>query len=260
MNIIVFGDSFTETFKALKSKHMNIHTFFGASMKGVGRVDNKNRKIIQNIVKKNYSKCLIFNFGHVDLFFSYYYVRFIQKKKFKMEPIIHNYVKFISSLRAQNKIIMAVYPSPVDDSNVFKSLDFFGIIPKKSNINTTDKKRTSNYNFRFNLYKKFNKLLKIYCDRYQVIFVDVGKELLDDNNRVKTQFKKITNSLDIHLLWEPILPILVSKLSMCIIPNIDKNQLKNEFKKYLINKVKKYNKTHKHKINLHDVLNNYLNW
>ena len=46
---------------------------------------NKNRKKIETVVSNsNNIRCLIFNFGQVDLYFSYYYAKFIQNKRLSL--------------------------------------------------------------------------------------------------------------------------------------------------------------------------------
>ena len=84
---IVFGDSFIGPFKLLDDNNLKVYKFKGATMKGIGKKNNKNAITINNTVKKNKNKinCLMFNFGQVDLHFSFYYVKFHKKETFNME-------------------------------------------------------------------------------------------------------------------------------------------------------------------------------
>ena len=122
MITLVFGDSFIGPLKLIKDNNLKIIKFQGATMKGITKTENTNRKKIIDIVNKNKNKikCMIFNFGQVDLFFSYYYVLFVKKETFKMEEIILNYVKFIKNLKCNDKkkIVLSVYPTVLKDKNV----------------------------------------------------------------------------------------------------------------------------------------------
>ena len=82
MTTLIFGDSFIGNFTLVDDDNLKIHKFKDATMKGLGKPDNENRKKIIKITNKNKNNtCMIFNFGQVDFNFSYYYDRFVQKKK-----------------------------------------------------------------------------------------------------------------------------------------------------------------------------------
>ena len=125
MSILIFGDSFIGPFKLIKDKNIKIFKYKGATMKGITKINNENRLDILNQIKNNKKpKCIIFNFGQVDLYFSYYYKKFVEKKNFIMKSSINNYVEFIKNLNCNdcNKIIINVYPTTLDDEYVFKAL------------------------------------------------------------------------------------------------------------------------------------------
>jgi hypothetical protein len=73
--ILIFGDSFSNTFKSFKDPNIKVFTYKGATAKGLTKINNENRKdILKNINKDpNFKGCLIFVFGNVDLHLSYYY-------------------------------------------------------------------------------------------------------------------------------------------------------------------------------------------
>ena len=74
MTTFIFGDSFIGPFKLVDDSKIRIYKFTGATMKGITKKEHKNRKKIINILSKNPNpKCIIFNFGQVDLYLSYYY-------------------------------------------------------------------------------------------------------------------------------------------------------------------------------------------
>jgi hypothetical protein len=100
MTTLIFGESFIGSFSLIKDNNLKLYKFKGATMKGLGKYDNKNRK------KNN---------------------------------------KFINSLNCNNcnKIIFAVYPSPIIDENVFNVLLAYGILSNNvvNSISNSDKKK-----------------------------------------------------------------------------------------------------------------------
>lgn len=243
MTSIIFGDSFVGPFKLIKDKKLKIYKFKGATLKGLTKLENNNRKKIKSVVSSiNNIKCIIFNFGQVDLYFSYYYSRYIQNKRFMMEPMIKKYVKFISDLECKkcNKIIFGVFPNPIKDKYIYKTLLVYKILPENliNSIDKKDKDRLSSHNFRFNLYIKFNKLIQKYCNIYNIKYIDFDDVLLNKNNRVKKEFINKESIYNIHLLWEPLIPVILQKIDIC---NIKKNyvyNIKKSLNKYLKNKKK----------------------
>lgn len=250
MTTLVFGDSFIGPFTLIDDKNLKIFKYKGGTMKGITKEDNENRKnIIKNVNKYNNIKCIIFNFGQVDLFFSYYYSNIIQKKKFMISSFIKKYVEFIHSLNCNNcnKIIFAVYPSVINDKYVFDYLFNYGILSKDiiNSISEDDKKKLSDYKFRFNLFSKFNNLLEKYSNLYNITFINLGPHLLNKYNKVKPLFIDPISKLNIHLLWEPLLPIIISKLKCCNIINKFKINLKKSYNSF----IKYKQKTFKNKYN-----------
>ena len=173
MSTIVFGDSFVGPFSLIEDNNLSIFKFKGATMKGLGKQDNPNRhkivEIVNNInrnVKRNvyHNACLIFNFGQVDLHFSYYYRKYVQDKNFMMDSIAKKYIEFISNLNCNNcnKIVLAIYPSPINDENIFKVLLAYGILSKNqiSNISEEEKKRVSDFHLDLICIENLIKFLK----------------------------------------------------------------------------------------------------
>ncbi len=206
MTTLIFGDSFIGPFTLINDNHLKIFKYKGATMKGITKDDNDNRKnIIKNVNKYNNINCIIFNFGQVDLFFSYYYTKFVQKKNIMISSIIKKYVQFIHSLNCNNckKIIFSIYPSVIDDKYVFDTLYYYGILSKDiiNSISDNDKQKLSNHKFRFNLYSKFNHLLQKYSNIYNINFINFDSHLLNKYNKVKPLFIDPVSKLNIHLLW-----------------------------------------------------------
>lgn len=242
MTTLIFGDSFIGPFNLIDDKNLQIYKFAGKTMKGISKKGDKDMEKIVNLVNSNKNtKCLIFNFGQVDLYFSYYYKKFIKKEKFMMTPIIKNYVEFINSLDCDkcNKIIISVYPTVLKDENVFNSLLKYDILSSNDikSIKKIDIEKTSKFNFRYNMYKKFNNLLEKYSKEYDINYINLDDMLLNKKtNNIKQQFINPSTDLSIHLLWEPLIPLLVEKIKNCNIEKKYKINLEKSLKKYIINK------------------------
>jgi hypothetical protein len=255
MSIYIFGDSFTEPFSLVDNKNLHVITMKGSTIRGITKTNNKNRlKIINTLKRANNIKCLIFNYGQVDIYFSYYY-KYVKNEKFEFEELVKNYIEFIANLPYNcNKIVFAVYPHFIKDENWFNTLLQYAILTQDEidSLTENEKKIMSSMIFRRNLVNIFNRLLEIYCKIYNLIFINFENELLDENNNVKNIFYKGLSIYNIHLLWEPLLPILVKKLKMCNIDEKFKKNLNSSFKYYekiKINKKIDYKKKIKKKKN-----------
>jgi hypothetical protein len=247
MNTLIFGDSFIGPFTLLDDNNIKIYKFKGATMRGITKETNETRKKIITLVNNNHNyKCIIFNFGQVDIFFSYYYKKYIQKKKFMIDQFTKKYVEFIYGLNCNNskKIIFAVYPTTIKDENVFNTLLAYGILSDADIklISKSDIQKTSNFNFRYTMYAKINNLLKKYCNIYKLTFINLDNVLLNKNKRLKSMFIDPMSAYNIHLLWEPLIPILVSRITKCITNKKYKIDLKKSMKKFIKLKIKDISK------------------
>lgn len=158
MCTIIFGDSFVGLFTLIKDDNLLVYKFKGTTIKSLTKNNNENRKkIIKVINNHNNIKCMLFNFGNVDLFFRFYYNKIVKNKEIDINSFIKEYVEFISKLECNNykKIILQVYPSTIKDEHVFDCLITYGILSKKhiKSISNSEKKILSNFNFKYNMYK-----------------------------------------------------------------------------------------------------------
>jgi hypothetical protein len=238
MTTIVFGDSFIGPLTLINDPNLLVYKFTGASIKGLLNNDNENRKkIIKVLNNHNNIKCMLFMFGYVDLCFRYYYNKFVKKKIYKMNSLIKEYVEFISKLECNNccKMIFQVFPSTIKDEHVFDSLINYKILTKEhvKLISNNERNRLSNFNFRYKMYNKFNNLIKKYCKIYNINFINLDKSLLNDDKTLKLNFYNSASIYNIHLLWEPLIPILLSKIKICNIKKIYKEDLIKTLEKYI---------------------------
>jgi hypothetical protein len=98
MKIVVFGDSFSNIF--IPIKNIEIHTFIGASIKGIVNKSDKYQKILQ-ISKNTKYDIGIFLFGFVDINFYYYYKTYYKNSTNVFDKIIEyskEYIHIIKSL------------------------------------------------------------------------------------------------------------------------------------------------------------------
>ena len=127
------------------------------------------------------------------------------------------------------------------DENVFNSLLNYGILSNNDiiSIKKIDIEKTSNFNFRYNMYKKFNNLLEKYSKIYNINYINLDDILLNKKtNKIKQKFINSSTDVSIHLLWEPLIPLLVKRIKICNIDKKYKINLEKSLKKYIINKKK----------------------
>jgi hypothetical protein len=160
-----------------------------------------------------------------------------------MSSMVKKYVEFINSLDCKkcNKIIISVYPTVLNDENVFNSLLYYGILSNNDikSIKKIDIEKTTKFNFRYNMYKKFNNLLEKYSKIYNINYINLDDILLNKKtNKIKQKFINPITNVSIHLLWEPLIPLLVKKIKICNIETKYKINLEKSLKKYIINKKK----------------------
>ena len=189
---------------------------------------------------------MIFIFGQVDFHLSYYYRRFVKHKKFMIENIVKRYIDFINELKCNNcnKIVFSVFPSPLRDENVFGALIVYKVlsIDDINSISQSDKNKVSSFAFRFNLYSKFNTLLEKYCKLYNINFISFDDHLLDNNKKVKSKFIDPISKYNIHLLWEPLIPIILDKILFCKISQKFKTNLETSLEEFIERKKEEVSK------------------
>lgn len=230
----IFGDSFIGPFTLLKDKSLYIYKYKGASLKGITKDDNKNRKHIEFVLNKYKYNCVLFNFGQVDINFSFFYDEYVQKKDFDYKTAIEEYVKFIKNLDCQGctKAIINVFPIAIKEGDFIKSLKAYKIIESDDIPANIIKKY--NYEYRWKLYLEYSSYLKQMCIKYGVYFIDMNKDLVW-GKKVKKDFVNPVSFYNIHLNWEPLIPLIEKYFQGCGIKNYSKE---NNFNKYIENKAK----------------------
>lgn len=242
---LVFGDSFIGPLRLFKHPRWIFVKFKGGTMKGVTKPDNENILIIANTIAKfqrgNRLNAVIFCFGTVDIQFSYYYSK-LMNKPFTPGDIIDEYIKFIKSVVDPKKVKVGVelaYPSAISEHNMIYQLEQYHIVdefygfPKrdltvelteaererliKLYANIKDTKRPEALNIlkpEFNMDKRiarlnmFNTLMKRKLHGTHIRYIDIGKYMIDSKGYVKREFID-PSSVNVHFRWEPQIPFML---------------------------------------------------
>lgn len=135
--ILAVGDSFIGIFSLFKKDaNIDIHKFKGATAKGLLKPLNENRIQLLELttIPANKYRCCIFNFGQVDVHHSFYYNLVGRKQVYDVndffEKLARDYVDFVATLDIPLKIILAVYPSPLDTAQVPRELMTYNVLGK----------------------------------------------------------------------------------------------------------------------------------
>jgi len=118
--------------------NVEVVKFKGATAKGLTRAENANRQALLSLCQHNSYRAGFFSFGQVDIHFSFFF-DLAKKKSVEIDnpqllakmysDLATNYIDFVASLpNISKKIVLAVYPSPVDDDRVPRQLLHYGIL------------------------------------------------------------------------------------------------------------------------------------
>lgn len=242
---LVFGDSFIGPLKLFKHPRWIFVKFKGGTMKGLTKPDNENRQIIANTIAKfknsNRLNAVIFCFGTVDIQFSYYYNK-LMNKPFAPGEIIDGYIKFIKSVIDPKKYKVGVqlaYPSAVAEYNMLIQLeiyhildDFYGVPKRDLTVELTatehDKLRkiynklkdtkqpeaqkilAPDFTFESRIARlhMFNTLIKHKLYGTHISYIDMGKHITDAKGYVKPEFIDLS-VINVHFRWEPQIPFML---------------------------------------------------
>ena len=234
-----FGDSFIGMFKLIKN--IQVYKFAGGTSRGLTKTTNENRQKIIEILKHKNPSCIVFQFGNVDLHFTYPY-KILNGYSVDIETFINErifeYVKFIDSLHAKTKIILCPYYSTISDQDLIASLQKYEIpifqktIPKSLTMKNRKK-----------LVDMYNHKLKQESLKYENIYViDINQDI-SKNGIIKDEYttRKI-DKLNIHLVWETTIKLYIKYLKNCGLNKenfkIDENKSYSDYVNYKINIMK----------------------
>lgn len=250
MKFVAFGDSFVNIFLSLKNDNFDVIKYKGAPIKGLIN-KNEHYENMVSVLNKKYYDIGFFVFGQVDWTFYYYYKKYYQKEDVNIYEFAERYVKMISELpNIKEKYILNVQPSSIRTNNYIdmlkiyrtnKNIDYIDAIPKKDILL---KKRQSRL-------IKFNKLLKYYCNKYNVHFVDAFDKMINkENYHINKIFLLKYSPKNIHINFERTLLTYIK----CCIQFITKYY---DIDKLLQKMEKSYNQYMKHKLKKHGLMDQY---
>jgi hypothetical protein len=196
----LIGNSHTSQFD--ESEKLDILYGYGAS---IGGLLNENsylrlKDTILNYQKENPNKIFIFFLGQTDIEFIYYFKSVKQNKKLEkisyINDLIQNYIYFIKNYITNDCVILGINPHVIDDIKHIFNVNFRANCENDPNgknnltINFEDYLHIYNdsYEERFNFNKYFNDKLKVECKNNNIKYCDMNKYILDENNRVKTEY------------------------------------------------------------------------
>lgn len=246
--IYIVGDSysygFLKYFKHTKSKYLKIHTFYAEYILNLSQhfgyirklnegvetsTDSKNSSIenIINTVSTYKPDIMIYNFGQVDINFSYFYNK-IYGVPYNINNIINEYINVIKkhSKTCKKVYVINFLPLFVDTKEDLIS-EFKGLHVK--DLDTRCNKRELNDIFNIDKYRTHlyisNKILKkkinnTKWNNMKVIYVDYNKYIYKDNYvtykdkfyiRKKNRDAKLSITLDFHINASKYLEILIQK-------------------------------------------------
>jgi len=218
MKYIIFGDIFSKPFSLLKDNNIIFKNFDFSTAKNLINYDNKTSHTINEIVDNlnENDSYLMFLFGHIDLYLSYYTTIFVDKSEFIIDDVVKNYIEFINSIKYNNKqkYVLSIFPPFLKDVNVIDLLIKYRFI-RYHMISDLDKKIIeyhTNLNNRLKLFNNFNDLLKVYCDKYGINFIDTREDVLNKNGYLKDEYIQTLDDININLLWEPLIILLSKRL------------------------------------------------
>jgi len=124
------------------------------------------------------------------------------------DAIAKDYIDFVASLPISEAIVVGVYPSPLDDDEVVKSLGNYGILndDQQATVEAADVLLDA----RQTRVQYFNSRLAFYCAQRGVTYVDLFNEMTDDTKSLKPQYRDIS-SRNIHVVWETTLLLWLDK-------------------------------------------------
>lgn len=210
-NIYILGDSYSYGFKKHFNKYSNIqcHVFFAEYIMNINKSKNYIRQVFTNDIKNTVDNkkstydiikqtvdnikpdIMIFNFGQVDINFSYFYNK-VYGVPYNVNSIINEYIRLLKKYSNKCKKIYVInfLPLFVDSKKeliiIFKNLhikNLHDILTKEklSDIFDINKYRKHLYNSNYILRHKIKKIKW----KNEVIFVDFNRYIYDNNNYKK---------------------------------------------------------------------------
>lgn len=124
-------------------------------------------------------------------------------------------------------IFLGIYSSPLDEYYTLCSLVKYGTLDQETVDDNDDiLMHYADELIRQMRYFEFNFVLKKNCNKNGIIYFDLIQYLYNTNLTLKKEYKDIS-TYNMHLRWEPIIPILITELGKLHIP-IEQTDIVND--------------------------------
>ena len=199
---IIYGDGCAGSFQDIQSNTLRMRRYRGHSMEDV--VNNMTDNAIVHQMRKDVQNFkgakLVFLFGQIDIFYTYYQTTMIEGKKHLYKKIIDKFCQLLSDLGVLNQDLLVVSCLP----NNAGSKEFEHKIRARYNLPNNYKISLRDVNQRR---LKFNRYLATCCSSYGITYIDCDQELLDKDGLIKAEYRN-PNLFSLHILREKQLELL----------------------------------------------------
>jgi hypothetical protein len=203
----LIGNSHTSQFN---NANLNILYGYGASICGLYN-ENSTLKLKEKILDYqdfNPEKTLVFFLGQSDVEFIYYYKSIKNNCKIDiaefLDDVVNKYIDFIVKY-IKKPVVLGINPTVIKSTQHIFNVNFRDhsvTNPAGSyhlELTYDDVKHFyDDYEIRYNNNMQFNKKLSEQCKKINVPYIDLNKEILDDNINVKSIY--LPKEDDHHLL------------------------------------------------------------
>jgi len=256
----IFGDSFVGPFTLIKNNEVYVHKFKGATAKGLTKPSNENKKFIEDILLKRSDppKCIVFNFGNVDVHLSFYYNIFVKNEstfghtnmvsdssiKIFASNIAKKYVDFIKQFDAKHIYIITPMYSPINDDNIVESLIRYKSVHStiKDRLNKQQIDLYFNRTIRNKVVDSFCRSVKKSVSGTKIEVVDLNP-IVSQNGTIKKEYVDFA-AYNIHLRWGPLIKEYSKIFGRCGIKEKYINDLEKTeklYEEYKLKELEKYN-------------------
>lgn len=204
----LIGNSHTSQFN---NTNLNILHGYGASICGLYN-ENSTLKLKERILDYqdlNPEKILVFFLGQSDVEFIYYYKSIKNNYKIDitkfLDDIVDKYVNFIKTY-IKKPVVLGINPTVIKSNQHIFNVNFrepvVDINPAGSyhlNINYDDVKHFyDDFESRFNNNMQFNTKLREQCEKQNIPYIELNKEIFDHNMNIKSIY--LPEGEDHHLV------------------------------------------------------------
>jgi hypothetical protein len=204
----LIGNSHTSQFN---NPNLNVLYGYGASICGLYN-ENSTLKLKERILDYQYlnpEKTLVFFLGQSDVEFIYYYKSIKNNDKIDinefLDDIVNKYINFIIEY-IKNPVVLGINPTVIKSTQHTFNVNFrytYSVINPAGSYHlglTYDdvKHFYDDYETRYNNNMQFNTKLSEQCKKQNIPYIELNKEILDDDMKVKSIY--LPKEEDHHLV------------------------------------------------------------